>query len=97
MCKNPKGVAKKYTQAKFWRAKAVEFDDAFVQNNLGSLDRDGEGAHQEYAQARAWFEKAATQAEPHTGFMLVTIAELAFFTDSGDGCFIQDVEAWCAE
>ncbi|NGZ96128.1 MAG: hypothetical protein CV089_08375 [Nitrospira sp. WS110] len=38
--------------------------DAEAQNNLGELYAKGRGVPQDYAQARSWYEKAATQGHP---------------------------------
>lgn len=45
------------------KAKANQ-GDAEAQNNLGEWFAKATGAQQDYAQARAWYEKAATQGHP---------------------------------
>lgn len=39
--------------------------NAEAQNGLGELYAKGKGMPQDYAQARAWYEKAAAQGHPH--------------------------------
>jgi uncharacterized protein len=39
--------------------------DAEAQNGFGELYAKGKGMPQDYAQARAWYEKAAVQGHPH--------------------------------
>ena len=45
------------------QAKAKQ-GEAEAQNNLGEWYAKGRGVQQDYAQARAWYEKAATQGHP---------------------------------
>ena len=56
----PVGVDAQSPTADFWRARA-EDGDAFSQDFLGDIYKDGDGVPQDYAEAVRWFRLAAEQ------------------------------------
>jgi TPR repeat protein len=60
--------------------------DAEAQNSLGELYAKGMGMPQDYAQARAWYEKAATQGHP---LAQNNLAELYFAALGGPQDYVR--------